>query len=265
MYSPLSSRDSTRVVFIRTRIGLGEAWFGWILHGGPSKYIHVISVGSWRTVSLLSLLYSRLPKNYPRVSKPRYTWTEIISLLENSMVGDLPMVSHVWPRHFEGNSCLFQVRRVQSCHVRWFSKDFDSFCGSTGFAYSVFIPWPRDFGRNWLSFDCIEIQCVSKFWWFWLLIWILCLNEFCLQCIYMDFERNKCLNIYLRFSRIFYLFVSILYYLWCYILLYFRCLGNFEKRQTCFKRSILWEFLLRNRYWIVINRIGGLRIGLVRI
>lgn len=95
VYSPLSSRDSTRVVFIRTRIGLGEAWFGWILHGGPSKYIHVISVGSWRTVSLLSLLYSRLPKNYPRVSKPRYTWTEIISLLENSMVGDLPMVSHV--------------------------------------------------------------------------------------------------------------------------------------------------------------------------
>lgn len=93
MYSPLSSRDSTRVVFIRTRIGLGETWFGWILHGGPSKYIHVISVGSWRTVSLLSLLYSRLPKNYPRVSKPRYTWTEIISLLENSMAGDLPMVS----------------------------------------------------------------------------------------------------------------------------------------------------------------------------
>ena len=94
VYSPLSSRDSTRVVFIRTRIGLGETWFGWILHGGPSKYIHVISVGSWRTVSLLSLLYSRLPKNYPRVSKPRYTWTEIISLLENSMVlGDLPMVS----------------------------------------------------------------------------------------------------------------------------------------------------------------------------
>lgn len=113
VYSPLSSRDSTRVVFIRTRIGLGETWFGWILHGGPSKYIHVISVGSWRTVSLLSLLYSRLPKNYPRVSKPRYTWTEIISLLENSMVlGDLPMVSlapHLAPLTLEGKFVLFII------------------------------------------------------------------------------------------------------------------------------------------------------------
>lgn len=121
VYSPLSSRDSTRVVFIRTRIGLGETWFGWILHGGPSKYIHVISVGSWRTVSLLSLLYSRLPKNYPRVSKPRYTWTEIISLLENSMVlGDLPMVSLAPSGStLERNSFIiwrfFQVQRVVSC------------------------------------------------------------------------------------------------------------------------------------------------------
>lgn len=129
-------------------------------------------------------------------------------------------------------------RYEESCHVWWFSRDFDSFCGSTGFAYSVFIPWPRDFGRNWLSFDCIEIQCVSKFWWFWLLIWILCLNEFCLQCIYMDFERNKCLNIYLRFSRIFYLFVSILYYLWCcYILGVWRIL----KRGRLVSRDQFYE------------------------